>query len=450
MQFFNALKLKFEKPDWSLNPEFGLIDTIMEMRPDLILLLKDDITGKESPSVFGRKDTPTVEQIVRAAIYKEMKGLDYRELEYAQSDSRICADFIKLDLRKPYSFQMFQKYISRIKASALQKLLVEINKISINEGYEDVEKLRQDSTVVKSNIHYPTNNSLVWDCIKESHRLLEQLKEEINTLDYRDYRKSAKKTYYKINIIKKEDKRTELFQKQLITFTKTINQVSNAIKKKSGNLTAMLIQMSLEKFLPIMKQVYDITYKKQILKQDVPNDEKIFSIYEQHTDIIVKGSRDCQFGHKINLASGKSNLILDCEVLIGNPSDKNLYTPTIDRVVENYGITPRDSVTDGGYASKENMKDSIDRDIVNIVFNKIVGSLRNMVSSLNMETRLKKWRSGMEAIISNLKRGFDIRVCNWRGWEHFQSKVMWSVLAYNFRVMTAITIERIYSDIHNR
>ena len=442
MQLFNALKLKFENSDWSSNPEFGLIDTLLELHPDLILLLKDDIIGKESNSNFGRKDTPTVEQIVRAAIYKEMKGIDYRELEYAQIDSRICANFIKLDSRKPYSFQMFQKYISRIKESSLQKVLIEINKIAITEGFEDIVKIRQDSFVVKSNIHYPTNNSLVWDCIKESHRLLEHLNEEISTLSYRDYIKSAKKTYFKINNTKSEDKRTELFNKQLITFTKTINQVSNAIKKKSGSLTAMLIQMSLRKLLPLMNQVYSMTYWKEILKESMPNDEKIFSIYEQHTDIIVKGGREVLFGHKVNLTSGKSNLILDCEVLRGNPSDKVLYPQSLDRVIENYDKIPRDSATDGGFACLKNMEYARNKGIVNIVFNKIVGSLRNAVSSLNMETRLKKWRSGIEANISNLMRGFNIRVCVWKGWAHFQAKVLWSVLGYNFRIMTAIAIGR--------
>ena len=161
MKIFNSLVLKFESPDWSKNPEFGLIDTILELHPELFLLLKDDIIKGEHDSIFGIKDIPTVEQIVRAAIYKEMKGLDYRELEYAQSDSRICANFIKLDMRKPFSFQMFHKYISKISSTSLSKLLVEINKIAIESGYEDVEKIRQDSTVVESNIHYPTNNSFM-------------------------------------------------------------------------------------------------------------------------------------------------------------------------------------------------------------------------------------------------------------------------------------------------
>jgi IS5 family transposase len=445
MELFNTLKLQFEKSDWKLNPEFGLIDTILESYPHLILLLKDDVIGQEKNNDFGRKDTPTVEQIVRAAIYKEMNGLDYRGLEYAQSDSRICSTFIKLDFRKPYSFQMYQKYISRIKEETLKRLLVEINKIAISEGFEDVKKIRQDSTIVKSNIHYPTNNSIVWDCIKESHRLLGNLKEEISALSFRDYTRGAKKTYFKINNTKTEDKRSQLFVKQLVVFTKTINQVSNAIKKKSGSIEAMIIQSSLKNLLPLMRLVYDMAYNKEVLKQAVPNDEKIFSIYELHTDIIVKGGREVLFGHKVNLASGKSNLILDCDILRGNLSDKSLYQPTIDRVIGNYGITPRDSATDGGYASKDNMEYSIKRGIVNIVFNKIVGSMKNVVNSLNIETRLKKWRSGIESIISNLKRGFNIGMCNWKGWEHFQSKVLWSVLGYNFRVMTAITLGKIKS-----
>jgi IS5 family transposase len=200
MKIFNDLLLKFEKPDWSANPEFCVIDTILESRPDIILMLRSDIVGTEKASTFGRQDTPSVEQIARAAIFKEMRGMDYRELEYAQSDSRICEAFIKLEGRDPYSFQLFQKYISRINPESLHRLLVEINKIAISEGLEDVKSVSQDSTVVKTNIHYPTNNSLVWDCIKTSTRLLEQLKQEIDTLDFIDYTKSAKKTFYEIRI----------------------------------------------------------------------------------------------------------------------------------------------------------------------------------------------------------------------------------------------------------
>ena len=231
MKIYNDLILKFEKPDWSMNPEYCVFDTIIENNPSIVEMMKEDIIGSESFSEFGRKDTPSVEQIVRAAIFKEMRGYDYRELEYAQSDSRICEQFLKLDGRQPFSFQMFQKYISRIKPETIEKAIYEINKIAISEGFEDVQSISQDTTVVKSNIHYPTNNSLVWDCIKTSTRLLEELKKEITDLDFIDYTKSAKQTLFKINVNQKKDPRYDLFCKQLILFTKVINQTSNAVKK---------------------------------------------------------------------------------------------------------------------------------------------------------------------------------------------------------------------------
>jgi IS5 family transposase len=441
---FETWRLKFEQSDWARNPEFGLMDTILERHPELIKLLTPDIVMHEKQSKFGRKDIPSVEQIVRAAIYKELKGLNYRQLEYDQSDSRICSQFVKLDTERLYSFQMYQNYIGKIKAENLEKLLMALNRIAISEGLEDLQKMRVDSTVVETNIHWPTNNSLVWDCIKESHRLLSALDAEIDGLNYRDYTKGAKSTFFKINNTKSKDKRIDLFNKQLAIFTKSINQVSNAVKKKShsSSMLSMALVMQLESILPVMLKVYQMTYRKEIKGEKVESADKVFSIYEQHTDIIVKGGRTVEFGHKINLATGKSNLVLICDITRGNPADSKLYTNSIDMVKHGYGETPRDISADGGYASKENLEYAKGEGIVNIVFNKLVGSLKSQTSSKNMETRLKKWRSGIEANISNLKRGFKIARCNWKGWAHFQAKVLWSAIGYNIRVMTSILVSK--------
>jgi IS5 family transposase len=150
-----------------------------------------------------------------------------------------------------------------------------------------------------------------------------------------------------------------------------------------------------------------------------------------------------KFGHKVDLCSGKSNLVLHCQVLRGNPSDKELFTPAVDAIIDNYEKVPRDCATDGGYASLSNQNHAKELGITNIVFNKVVGSLQNIASSKNIETRLKKWRSGMEAVISNIKRGYNLARCTWKGWEHFVAKVLWSIIAYNIRVMTALVAMRI-------
>jgi IS5 family transposase len=455
MHIFEPFILKFESTVvWSCSPELTLMDTILEQHPELISVLSSDIMSGCKNNQLGRGDKPSVEQIVRMAIYKEVKGLDYRELEFAQEDSRICAEFTKIDPLRPYSFQVLHKYISKITRTSLEELLYKINEIAIKEGLEDVSKISEDSTVVETNIHYPTNNSLVWDCIHESHRLLTHLKEELVSLSIIDYTKSAKKTYYLINnnktTSKKQgaekhtlNKRQQLFKKQLVTFTQSINQVANIVKKKYGciSLAAYNIILQLQSLLPLMQQVYSMVERHEIKGEIVKNEDKIFSIYERHTDIIVKGSREVKFGHKIDLANGKSNLILVCDVLQGNPSDSSLFANMVEKIINTYKTTPRSSVTDGAYASKNNMEYAQNRGIKNIVFNKIVGSLKNVVSSKNMETRLKKWRSTTEAIISNLKRGFNLFRCNWKGEAHFAQKVLWSVIAYNIRVLSTRMLE---------
>ena len=451
MKLLNDLKLQFEKELWALSPELAVMDTILNQHPEIYEMVKNDITMGQESSNFGRQDMPTVEQIVRAALYKEMKNLAYRELEYAQHDSRMCSLFIKLDERKPFSFKAYQKYISRISGASLEKVMIAINKIAIGEEIEDGKSIRTDGTVVETNIHYPTNNSLIWDCMKTIDRLLKKLKDSGVEIKPRSYKKQAKKNHFKINNTKGNEKREEEFKKQLKLFRSSINQAELAFtatlpKTIEGWIEAQAVINELKKLLPKAEKVYDISWRHEILGKSVPNKEKIFSIFEDHTDIIVKGGREVEFGHKVNLAGGKSNLLLDCRILDGNPSDAAIYEDVIDRIYANYGIVPRDMVTDGGYASKDNARIAQEKGILNIVFNKIKGSLKNIVRSKNMETRLKKWRSGIEAVISNLKRGYELFRCEWKTRARFDAKVYWNVIVYNIRVMTGALLAKMQTQ----
>lgn len=451
MKLLNDLKLQFEKELWALNPELAVIDVILNKHPYIYELVQQDITGGKEDNTLGRKDMPTVEQIVRAAIYKETKNLTYRELEYEQHDSRMCAVFIKLDDRKPFSFEVFQKYISRISGASLNKVLVAINRIAMGEGIEDGKSIRTDSTVVETNIHYPTNSSLIWDCIKTIERLLKRLKASGIEIKARSYRKQAKKNHYKINNTKSKDQRKEGFKKQLKLLRSSINQAERALMVTvpmtiTSWIEAEAAMKALREVLPKAEKVYDISWRHEILGESVPNEEKIFSIFEDHTDIIVKGSREVEFGHKVNLAGGRSNLILDCRILDGNPADSTLYREVLDRIEANYGIVPRDMVADGAYASKDNADAAHQKGIVNIIFNKIRGSLKNIAKSMNMETRLKKWRSGIEAVISNLKRGYELFRCEWRTRARFDAKVYWNVIVYNIRVITGAFLAKMQTQ----
>lgn len=106
MQLFEDFKIRFEQPNWKNDLELSLIGSVLERYPHIISTLGEGISGRNGKNRIGRQDTPSIEQIVRVAIYKEMKGLDYRELEYHQEDSRIACFFIKIDPLRPYSFQI--------------------------------------------------------------------------------------------------------------------------------------------------------------------------------------------------------------------------------------------------------------------------------------------------------------------------------------------------------
>lgn len=448
MQLFNDVTLKLSQADFKHYPAFALIDTILEKNPNLVEILKEDILGNNDPSKFGRKDQPSVEQIVRFALFKEVNSLKYEDLALAQIDSKICESFVKLEVSKPFSSSVLHKYISRIRPESLQEFFQELNKIALQEGFEDLEKIRNDTTVVQSHIHYPTNNSLVWDCIHKSHQLLSQLKAEHEEIRYRDYTTGAKKNYFKLNNQKRGNKWEERFKKQLTTFTKSINQVSEVLKKKDLPFTTKSIGLfhALEILLKQMRQIYDVAYRGEIKKEKVPNEDKLFSIYEPHTDIIVKGSREVQFGHKVQLTGGKSNLIMDCEIYDGNPNDSQLFQRSINRLEEIYGIVPEAAATDGGYYSKANEEFAQEKGIKNLTFNKIKDCW-HLTTSKMMKTILEKWRSGKEAVISNLKRGQRIFRANWQGRAGFEAKVLWSVIAYNFRTMTRQFICQYHSDL---
>lgn len=448
MKLLKELELQFGDPLWAYDPELALVDTVLNLHPKLYEIISADILALGKNNEMGRQDGPAVEQVVRAALYKELKGLNYQELEYAQIDSRICPLFLKLGVREAFSYEVLHKYIAAVGPQSLQKLLIEINKLALSENLEDASGVREDSTVVETNIHYPTNNGLVWDCIRVSQRILGKLRKIESSLEGGVSVSRAKKNFYQINVSKKAEERDRLFAQQLETLKRCLQQTAKALKQlhgkgPKGNRKTRKLCQRLEELLPKMTKVYSMASRKELLGEKVPKEEKLFSIFEDHTDILVKGAREVQFGHKVDLAVGRNGMILVCQVAEGNPSDHSFYPEMLKQLKKNYRVTPQDLATDGGYASLDNLKRAQKHGVANIVFNKVVGSLKNLVSSASLEKRLKKWRSGIEAVISNWKRGFQMFRCEWKGRVRFEAKVLWSLLAYNLRVMTRVALRQI-------
>ena len=195
---------------------------------------------------------------------------------------------------------------------------------------------------------------------------------------------------------------------------------------------AIAMKKDFEELIPLAEKVIDQTTRRILHDEKVPALEKIFSIFEPHTDIIIKDRRDEYYGHKVCLTGGSSNFISDCLIVKGNPADSTLTSQMLDRHDEIYGRYPLNAALDGGFASKANLEAAKSRDIKNVCFAKKRGlSEEDMCQSRWVYKRLRRFRAGIESGISWLKRSFGFWRCTWKSFRSFKSYVWSSIFAAN-------------------
>jgi IS5 family transposase len=201
-------------------------------------------------------------------------------------------------------------------------------------------------------------------------------------------------------------------------------------------ICAHQIAAQLERAVSLLQRVLDQTERRVLRGEKVPAGEKVVSLFECHTDVIVKGRRDTQYGHKVFLSGGRSGLILDCVIARGNPADAVLFPDLLSRQEEIYGRPPLKTAADGGFASRDNLRLAKTQGVKDVMFAKKRGlGVVEMVRSLWVYKKLRHFRAGIEANISRLKRAFGLERCTWRGWPGFRQYVWSAVVSYNVLVL---------------
>ena len=160
------------------------------------------------------------------------------------------------------------------------------------------------------------------------------------------------------------------------------------------------IGTDLKHFLVLTEKVISQTRRRVIDEERVPAEEKVVSIFEEHTDIIRKDRRETLYGHKVCLTGGSSSMILDCVILDGNPADSTLAETMIDRQVELYKRAPRQVAYDGAFSSKANLEAIKGKGVEDVAFSKAHGfTVTDMVKSSWVYKRLWRFRCGIEGVI---------------------------------------------------
>lgn len=310
---------------------------------------------------------------------------------------------------------------------------------------KDIGKGRQvrvDSTVVCTNIHDPSDSRLLSDSVRVLTRTLTQAKERFERLplQFSDHTKRPKRRMSGIMNAKDSKSRKKLYTDLLKVTHKTLRYAHRATSLLERYvcadpfemITAQRMAEQLHKYIQLTYRVVDQTERRVLHGESVPASEKLVSIFEPHTDIIVKDNRETLYGHKVCLTGGASNLILDCLILDGNPADRTLTEQIFDRHNDLYGRYPLKAALDGGFASKDNLKSAKGMGIKDVCFAKKRGiDVEQMCRSQWVYRRLRRFRAGIESGISWLKRCFGFARCTWKTLRSFKSYVWASVVTAN-------------------
>jgi IS5 family transposase len=428
------------------------ISQILDANPIIYDWVLQDLTRDVMRTDTGAEGM-SAEQVLRAAIIKQMETYSYEDLAFHLLDSVCYRGFCRIGIAD----KGFQKsaLCNNIKAIS-SETWESINRILVAYGQDkEIEKgkeARTDCTVVSSNIHDPTDSSLLWDSVRVLTRMLGRINERLDDLHipFSDHSKRAKRRMLGVMNAKNKKARKKPYMDLLKVTHRTVNYARKAVsmlesfpfKYSSLTETAQSMAEELKEIIHLTHRVIEQTTRRVIHDESVPASEKIVSIFEPHTDIIVKDRRDTFYGHKICLTGGKSNLITDCLILDGNPADTELTGQMLDRHKEIYGHYPLKVALDGGFASKANLKSAKGKGIKDVCFAKKRGlEEEEMCRSSWVYKRLRRFRAGIESGISWLKRCFGLDRCMWKSLQSFHSYVWASVVSANLLTLARCEIE---------
>lgn len=424
--------------DHAQSQELEMISRIIDDNSIICSYILQDLNkGKVESQRAGAKGM-SADQVLRCAIVKTLFEFTYEELAFHIVDSHTLRWFCRIGIAEEgFKKSALNRNIKAITDQTWEMIHRDILGYAENENIEKGRTVRTDCTCVESNIHKPRDSNQLWDCVRVLTRLLERSRDDfkLKVPGFQNHTRRAKRRMLAVMNAKNKKQRKAAYVDLLKVTDKALEYARNAvgiIKKSFVDPTAFPLYSDLEHFADLTEKVISQTKRRILLGENVPAKEKVLSIFEEHTDVIIKDRRDTFYGHKICLTGGASNLILDCVIAIGNPADTDLAIPMLDRQKEIYGRYPLKVGFDGGFASKDNLKQAKERGIKDVCFAKKRGLEESeMCRSEYVYHRLRRFRAGIESGISWLKRCMGLTRCTWKGWESFKSYVWSSIVAAN-------------------
>lgn len=411
----------------------------LDRHREVLSLVAEDLR-RHGVTQTGRHGLPA-ESVLRCALLKQYRQLSYQELAFHLEDSASFRAFARLPWGWSPKKSVLQKTVSAVRAETWENLNRELLASARRGKLESGMVMRVDSTVTAALIHEPSDSSLLWDAVRVMVRLLRAADALGCSIPWHDHRRAARQRTRAIEYTRGQAQRIQRYRELLKITRATLGYLRQAVERLSlgADLAVELWRARVRHCQPLIESIIAQTERRVLSGESVPADEKLVSLFEPHADIIVKGRRDVAYGHKLNLSTGRSGLILDLVVEAGNPADSDRLLPMLARHMAVYGQAPRQAAADGGYASRANLIQAKAWGVRDMAFHKKSGlGVEDMVRSRWIYRKLRNFRAGIEAGISCLKRAYGLERCTWRGLDHFKTYVWSSVVAFNMALFARL------------
>jgi IS5 family transposase len=420
--------------------------------------------AKRSPKsrTRGRRGTPA-EVVLRLLLLKHIRNWSYEVLEREVRANLVYRDFTRVGACKAPDAKTMGRWGLALGPEGVEKIHARVVGIAQENQVVKGHKMRLDTTVVETNIHYPTDSNLLGDGVRVLIRAMKRIGEIVGQqgAQLRDRSRSVKFRILEIGRVArtKGGPNRERLQQGYEKLLSTVGRVVGQAKRFSGEIVQGVkrsadamqqaaldaLRNELDTMVPRVQQVMRQA-KQRIFSGDTHVAEKLVSMFEPTTEIIRKGkaSKPTEFGKMVKIQEGENQIITDYAVYEKRPSDAELLIPAIDAHEKALGCTPRLVAGDAAFYSAKNEATAHDRGVTRVCI-----PSRNTKSAERKREQKKrwfkagqKWRTGCEGRISVLKRRHGLRRCSYRGDSGMRRWVGLGVIADNLHHIGTVLARR--------
>jgi len=436
-----ALELRFE-------PELAELDRLLE-DDQIFQQVKADLSRRRPHTTeTGRPSTP-VEVILRLLVVQHLYAWSYAQTEHFVGDSLVLRQFCRLGFDPVPHHTTLMRWSNVLQPETLHRLLDRVTKLACSLKVTRGRKLRIDSTVVASAIHYPTDSTLLADGVRVLSRTIQRamhvLTGQVQRLGSRRMRQ-AKQLARRIDattaVAASASARAErpTLYRRLLTLTQAsvrqAQQVQRALGARS-EVAAQRLESALRRATPLVRQVIAQTERRVLHGESVPAAAKLVSLFEPHTAIVRRGKAHlpAEFGRKVMLDEVDGGLVTRFAMLVGNPPDAPELPDSLVHHLAVFDQAPVVLSADRAFFTLDNEHVAADLHIRTVAVPRQgpLTARQQQVQHRAAFRRAYRWRAGIEGRISVLKRRFGLDRCRYHGEAGMERWVGWGLLAHNLR-----------------